>query len=348
MRLTASGLSRAESCIGSVILPGFDESGEYAATGSAVDRFVQTAKTKSKAAALAEAPEEMRPYLDGLTIERIPDGAEYQAAFALNVLTGEVRRIAGRGEGYPADLGEEWIFGTSDIVGARDGRGLVWDLKWGTSTIGRDPADDLQLGFYALAVAGYTGLDEVEVGFLRAGWDGVLRPEVALLDEMALDALRERIRAIWLRAHGGQAPRLNVGEHCTYCNARRSCPALEQPVSLALRGELGALAAEELPALEVVREEVTALALIDKGRLYERLDAAEDFLKLVRGILRDDAKREAIPLSGGKELREVQWGVLQSSPVAKAEIEALKADLKARGEIKTVKGPQVRPMKARA
>ena len=354
MRLTASALGRAEACIGSTVLHGYDESGEYAATGSAVDRFVQTAKTKGKALALAEAPVELRPYLDALTLDRVPDGAEYQVAFALHALTGEVRRIPGRGAGYP-NLGDEWILGTSDIVGVRDGRAMVWDLKWGAYTIGRDPADDLQLGFYGVCAARIAGTDEVEVGFLRAGWDGVLRPEMALLDAMALDAMEERIRGIWRRASaatslyadGTEAPRLHVGQWCTYCHARRSCPAQVQPVALALRGDLATLAGEALPSPGLMREKVTALTLDDKGRLYERLDAAADFLGLVKGILRDDARTTPIPLSENRELREVQWGTSQSSPVAKAEIEALKEKLKAAGEIMTVKCAQVRAMKAR-
>jgi hypothetical protein len=355
MRLTISGLGRAESCIGSVVLPGIDESGEWSTIGTAVDRFAETAKTKSREAALIEAPEELQPYLEALTLERIPDGAEYQVAFAWNVLTGEVRRIPNRSAGYPADLVPEWILGTTDIVGVRDGRAVVFDLKWGSSTIGRDPADDLQLGGYALCVTKLAGVSECEVGFLRAGWDGVLRPESAVLDGMALDAMEARIVSIWKRAQeaertslDGLGPKLHVGDWCRYCPARRSCPAMVQPVALALRGEIAALASDVLPSPEVMREKVEALSIEAKGRLYERLDAAVDYLLMIKGILRDDARKEPLPLSGGKELREVLWGARKASPEAKEREKKLEEDLRAAGLVETIKVQQVRPMKRRA
>lgn len=364
-RLTASALPRAESCIGSAVLDAIPEAGEYAETGNAIDRYVQRAKT-GDAAALSGVPEALRLYCAALPLDKIPDGCEYQVAFAYNCITGEVRRIPSRQDGYPTDMGPEWIFGSSDIVGMRPGRALLWDLKWGTYTIGRDPADDIQLGFLAMCAAKVARVDECETGFLRADWKGDLHPDTAVLDEWALASIEERVRGIWRTQMNAIAvrgpltigdevwqavdpppPPLSVGSHCTYCPARRACPAQVQPVALALAGRVAELAAETLPAPEQVRERVAALALSDKGRLYERIEAAEEFLAMVRGILRDDARLEPLPLSGGKELREVQWGVSEPSPVAKAEMAALKEDLKRRGEIKTVKVAQVRPMKAR-
>ena len=347
IRMTASGLARAEECIGSVVLPQISEGGKWAATGSAVDRFVQTAKTRDKALALAEAPAELRPYLDALTLDRIPDGAEYQVAFAFNVITGEARCIPGRGEGYPDGFGDEWIFGTSDIVGVRDGRVIVIDLKWGSYTIGRDPATDLQLGFYAISAATIAGVDEAEVGFSRAGWDAVLRPDSAVLDSLDLAALRARIVAVWERARATSAPSLRVGEWCGYCPARRNCDAMVQPTALMLRGDLAALADGEAPAIETIRDRISALSAEQRGRVYEVCGEVEERAKLVRNVIRDDAKQAPIPLSSGKELRLVQWGARRSSDVAKAREAALEDELRAAGEVQTVKVPQVRPMAVR-
>ena len=347
IRLTASGLARAEQCIGSVVLPGFEESSSYADTGRAVDQFVQTAKTKGKDRALREAPDDLRDYLDALTLERIPDGAEYQVAFALNAMTGEVRRIPDRTTGYPEGFGPEWIFGTSDIVGVRDACAVVWDLKWGSYTIGRDPADDLQLGFYAFCASRIASVDKCEVGLMRAGWDSQFRPESVTLADMALDAMADRIVGIWRRAQSSDPPRLHVGDWCGYCPARRGCPAQVQPVALALRGDLATLAGAALPPPELVREKVTALTLDEKGCLYERIDTAVDYLGMIRGILRDDAKTTPIPLSGNRELRLVMWGARKASPIAKAEENALEENLRARGEAITAKVEQIREMKRR-
>lgn len=349
MRLTASALSRAESCIGSVVLPPVSESGEYAATGQAVDDFIRIGKTMSREEALKQAPAEMLTYLSGLPLAKIPDGAEYQVAFALNALTGEVRRIASRQQGYPEDMGEEWIFGSTDIVGMRPGAALVWDIKWGAYTLGRDPETDLQLGFYAVCAAKVARVEACEVGFARADWKGDLIPDTVTLDEWALAAMEERIRGIWMRASAarGTTPRLSVGEHCTYCPARRNCPAQMAPVQLALAGRLPELASATLPTLEEARERIETLTLTDMGRLYERLDAVDEYLGMLRGIIRDHARGEPVPLPGGKELAEVQWGTEKVSPEAREQMTALKERLRAEGLIQTVKAPQVRPRKAR-
>ena len=349
MRLTASALSRAEQCIASCILPVVRESGAYAATGQAVDDFIRIGKTVSRDAALAQAPADMLGYLSALPLEKIPDGAEYQVAFAYNALTGEVRRIASRQQGYPEDMPPEWIFGSTDIVGMRADVALVWDIKWGEYSTGRDPETDLQLGLYAVCAAKLAGVDECETGFARADWKADLVPETTVLDEWQLAAMEERIRGIWRRQQAtapAEAP-LSVGDHCTYCPARRNCPAQMQPVQLALAGRLNELAGAALPALEEARERIEALTLADMGRLYERLDAAEDYLKMLRGIIREHARSEPLPLPNGKELREVQWGTQKVSPEAQARIEAVKEQCRVEGLIQTVKAPQVRPMKAR-
>ncbi len=358
MRLTASALPRADHCIGSCVLPAIPESGGYAATGTAIDRYVQQASA-DRSAALAAVPDALRAYCAALPLEKIPAGCEYQVAFAYNCLTGEVRRIPSRQDGYP-EMPPEWIFGSTDITGMRPGRALVWDLKWGTSTIGRDPVEDLQLGFLAMCAAKIAGVTECETGFLRADWKGDLHPDTCVLDEWALDAIEDRVRGLWhaqtvATAHyystpllcDSVPPPLSVGDHCTYCPARRACPAMMQPVTMALAGRLQELAAAELPTLDDARAKVASLTLDDKGRLYERLDAAGDYLAMLRGILRDDARSEPLPLSGGKELREVQWGTRKASEAHREREKALEAEGRANGEVQTVKAAQVRPMKAR-
>lgn len=358
MRLTASGLDRTEKCVGSAVLPAFAESSEWSGIGNAADAFVQTEKKEGREKALAEAPAEHRDFLAALDLAAIPDGAEFQVAFAYNALTGDVSRIPSRAEGYP-DLGDEWILGTSDIIGVRDGRVLVWDLKVGIYSDGRDPATDLQLGLYSVSACAIAGVDEAEVCFLRAGWDGVMRPESATLDAMDLAAMRDRIGAIWRRARaasyalaggaaaeGDRAPQpvpLHVGEWCGYCPARLGCDAIAGPTALMLRGDLAALAAAPAAELATIREKVQALTPEQRGRAYELAGEIEDRAKAVRAAIRADAKLAPIPIGdGSKELREVQWGQRQASPVAKAREEALEKELREQGEVKTIKLPMVR------
>jgi hypothetical protein len=362
MRLTASGLGRAEKCVGSAVLPAFHESGEWSGIGNAADTYVQMSKQQGPERALAAAPADQRAFLAGLDLTKVPDGADYQVGFAFNALTGEVRQIPGRGEGYP-DLPDEWIFCTSDIVGVRDGKALVWDLKVGIYTDGRDPATDLQLGLGAICATAIAKAEDAEVCFLRAGWDGVLRPDSAVLDAMDLAAMRDRIATIWKRARqaayarggggaaeGDRSPAplaLHVGEHCHYCPARRGCDAHLQPTALVLRGDLPALAATEGASLDTIREAVRALTPEQRGRAYQVCGEIEDRAKAIRAALRQDARQEPIPLGDGKELREVQWGTRQASPTAKAREAALEEELRAAGEVKTIKVAQVRIMAAK-
>lgn len=331
-RLSASALGRAELCIGSVTQEGVEESGAYAATGQAVDDFVRLAKTGDKGAALAAAPEELRPYLSAVTLDQVPDGAEYQVAFAFNVQTGKVRRIPGRAQGYPADLGPEWIVGTTDIVGQRGGRAVVLDLKWGSYTDGRDPADDLQLGFYGVCAAAFCGVDEAEVGFLRAGWDGVLRPEVAILDEIALDRLRDRIATIWA-AWRAELVHLRAGSHCTYCPALRLCPAQTTLVR--------AFSAEAVDA-----ERVVALSPDEAGALWERACAVEALAESAKATLRALVEQlpEGIPLPDGRTLKKVKWSAPAKAPEAREREAALKEELKREGLIASVPSFQIRPV----
>ena len=74
-RLTASALPRAQQCIGSAVLPAIPESGEYADTGTAIDKYIQRAKT-GDAAALSGVPAELRPYCAALPLDRIPAPAQ--------------------------------------------------------------------------------------------------------------------------------------------------------------------------------------------------------------------------------------------------------------------------------
>lgn len=341
MRLTASALPRAESCPASCVLPSYPEQGDYAATGTDIDLYVQRAKQGDPAAALAQAPEHLRQYLAGLTLSAIPGGAEYQVAFAYNVLTGAVQRIPSRQDGYPEDMGPEWIFGSTDIVGMRGKRAIVWDLKWGQSTIGRDPGEDLQLGILALMLTRYSGADDCETGFLRAGWDGVLRPETTVLDEWALADIEYRVVAAWKRQQAGDT-RMSIGPHCTYCPCRRACPAMAAP--LAMIADIEALAAPTLPTLEEVTPRINALTVEQQGMLYQRIDAAIDFLTMSKGVIRDNARTTPVPIGDGKELRAVQWGSRKASPAHKEREDALEAEGRASGEVMTVKIEMVRPM----
>jgi len=349
-RLTASSLDAAAACLGSAVLPGVDEEGEYSAGGAALHRFLEHAR-QDRDSALMAAPEEDRDFFAGLELETIPAGLSSEVALAYHPVRDEGRILEDtKGRAYP-DLGAGWIYGTADLLGVveRDGvkRVAVPDLKRYQAP--RSARASLQLGFYALAAARACGAEEAEVSFLVPRHDGRWYIDRAYLDVMDLAELRDRISDLRRRVARAAADvseerpiPLVVGEQCTYCRARRLCPAQVTPLALAVRADLDSLAAEALPSEVLVKERITALVPEARGRLFSRASQLRDFLDTVLTTLRDDARQEPIPIGDGKELREVPWSAQAKSDVAKEELAQKAEELRQRGEIRKVATTQVR------
>jgi type IV secretory pathway VirJ component len=114
------------------------------------------------------------------------------------------------------------------------------------------------------------------------------------------------------------------------------------PVAMVLAGDIEALARAEAPTYDLVKQRLDALTLVDEGRVYEIADQIEERAKLIKQVVRDNAKLGPVPLSQNRELHEVMWGTEKVSPEAKAEIDAHKERLRGEGKIQTVKVAQVR------
>lgn len=344
---SASKADAALTCLGSVVLPGVREEGEYSEAGNVLHRYADTARKRGKGAALAEAPEDEREWLEGIDLDALPAGFESEVALGWNPETDTARRYElPEHRAYPDD---GCYHGTADLVGVRmavDGvekpngnamytarvqRVIVYDLKrFGAKVAAKHSA---QLALLALAAARITGAEEAEVGMLQPGSRGWI-VDRHVLDALDLEEWADRFRRLKARIEShveGTIPPLTAGGHCTYCPALRWCPAQS-----ALVRQVAGL------DLTTIDEMVGALSDVEAGELWERANLVEKLADAAKASLRARATQAPIPLPGGKELRPVKWSQTVKSPVAKTELEALTADLAKRGEITKQPSTQVR------
>lgn len=213
MRLSASGLWRAELCPASAALPGVDTTHADALAG-----------TEAHSAHEAECP---------------PDELA-EVAYAYNPETGKARLLGqGLRRDYPVDWNTE-IPGTADRV-VHISPPVVRDYKSGHA-YGVAPARvNLQLAHNGLCAADVLGASEVTVAIEAEG----RQPDVAHLDSFDLAAARQRIRTIWRGVHA-TTPRVVVGDaQCWRCPAMRACPAHREVLLAVGAGVLG----EVLPSV---------------------------------------------------------------------------------------------------
>lgn len=329
---SASRLDTALTCLGSVVLPGVDEGGEYAEGGNVFHRFLDTARKAGKSAALVEAPEEERDWLAALDLDALPAGAESEVALGWSPIDDSaIRYTLAEHRGYPND---GLLHGTADLVGVVGPRAVVFDFKrYGAKVRAKDSA---QLAILALAAGRLMGRDEAEVGMLTPTAKGWI-VDRAYLDALDLEEWADRFRELVARIDGhraGAIPPLAAGPHCTYCRVLRWCPAQS--------GIVRQVAGLELTTIE---ETVTALSDVEAGALYEKAVMVEKIAEAAKKALAARARQAPIPLSGGKVLREVRWSQQVKSEIAKAELAALAEQLEQRGEITKMPTTQVRAVR---
>lgn len=331
---TASKMDAALACLGSVVLPGVKEEGEYSAAGNVLHHYIETARGRGKAAALLEAPEDEREWLQGIDLDALPPGAESEVPLGWDADRDiGVRYSISTFRGYPSD---GLLHGTADLLGVTGSRVVVLDVKrFGAKVAARQSA---QLALLALAAARVTGADEAEVGMLQPGSRGWI-VDRHHLDALDLEEWADRFRNLKARIDGhreGTIPELVAGGHCTYCPALRWCPAQSAIVRQ--------VAGFDLTTMD---EMIGALSDTEAGELWERANLVEKIAEAAKGALRARATQAPIPLPGGKELRAVKWSQTVKSPVAKVELEKLTEDLVKRGEITKQPTTQVRAVAVR-
>lgn len=301
MRLpTASRHALALTCPASQALPqvytryeaGEDGKDRHAALERRVGGVVQD-----------ETPE-IRAWLATIDDETIAPliGSSSEVTFSWRPDTGKARQVGDHLElEYPEEDGV--YFGTADYVSikAEDGEVKIDDLKTGNGAV--EPVTrNAQLRFLALAASRCYGVDRARVGILHATGERTWW-ERAEFDAFELELVAVQLRKLserigWARrdVEAGKTPRVTVGDHCKWCQARHGCPAR---VAMAQR-----LAGEP----EAVVRDLKAMLTPETARLaLDRWRAATAALKEVGAALYAYAKESPIPLGDGRV-----WGPVES------------------------------------
>lgn len=301
MNPTASRLELLERCPSAGALSSvWTESTAAQSAGTARHRYLQRAREIDPATALADVPADApwRAQCEALAahLDEIPVG-DHELAYAYDCAN-DTARFLGPWLDRAYDVSGTEVSGTADLVCApteERPRWLVVDFK-GDEDVA-PASNNLQLAFYALAVARVHGADEVEVAvaYLRHG--GGIRWDRAVLDEFALEAAAARVRRVFslvVAARGSLAPPdYATGYHCRRCPALTFCPAqtallrafLDDPME---PGEIARLSAE------------------DAGAAYVRLKVLGEQVERATAAVRARAEVSGLPLPGGERLVPVE------------------------------------------
>lgn len=285
-RLTGSALPRARHCAWpyrlDVVYPEREQrqdATEGQETHSMLEHWLAGEEVPSMGPRAQTIFEQVKAYF------KEPGGRAPEAAFAIDVETGEARILGYRMGRKYGPLKDSEIALTVDWAGDDE----VGDLKTGFAGHVAHPRENLQLLAGAYALAKVKKLDSVFVKILIAREDEVV-PLWAKLDGGWMDSVLAELREIHFRA---QLPSPAVaGEHCQFCPALGACPQTAQAGAL-----MGAANADQ-PAVrwgtEFVSAENDAAMVMNLTMLEKAIDAVKDALK----------RRGPITLPNGKVWRE--------------------------------------------
>ena len=304
MNPTASKLQLLATCPAAGALPAvWTEANAAMRAGTARHRYLQRASEIGAAEALAEVPVDApwRAQCEALeaSLDEVPTG-EHEIAYAYNVAT-DTARCLGPWLDRAYDVSATEISGTADLVcppSAERDRWLVVDWK-GEEDV--EPAgENLQLAFFAVALARLHGVDEVDVaiGYLRHG--GRIWWDRATLGPFDLEAAAVRLQGIVrdlvaARAvvAAGQTPDVSLGMHCRRCPALIACPAQHA-------------AARALLAAPPTNDALAQATHEEAGAAWVQVKVLGELADRLRAVLGARAEVSGLPLPGGERLMPVE------------------------------------------
>ncbi len=292
MTFSASAIPRALRCIGSLVLP--RQRYETASAEEGQDNHAEM-EAAADIGNIDALPDAVRALIDE------GDTLITETSFAYDVATDTGRRLASEPRAYKG-LGPFELGATPDLAIYRPGKLVVVDYKNFEEV---DDADEnTQTATYALTLARAFGEDEVTVAIVYLG--GLLRPSIATLSALDLDAHAERLKALHARVMQARAafregivPDLATGKHCKYCEAfianGNLCPKW---------AEFKKDSMSELP-LKV--EMALPLASDDDARwAVEVLERVDMFRTRLKAVIMARAAERPIPLADGRIYGKVQ------------------------------------------
>lgn len=296
MNPTASKLGILERCAAAGALSTvWTETTDDQRAGTERHRYIQRAREIGRDEALAAIPLDApwREQCEAIDVDAVPAG-EHELAFAYDVAT-DTARCLGAWIDRAYDAGPTEVTGTLDLVSPPAGertRWLVVDFK-GIEEV--DPAaTNLQLGFYALAVARVHELDEVDVAIVYLEHGGRMRWDRATLGAFELEALASRVRAVHAAVTAARAAVERdyvTGYHCRRCPALTMCPAQTRAVLALVRDE------------QFTVDTIAMLSAEDAGRAWVRVKVLGELLDNMRASLAARAEvAGGLPLPDGERL----------------------------------------------
>jgi hypothetical protein len=315
--ITASAIDRSIACSGWTAFPHVYRTSDYAERGNAIHRYVRAvlAGTAQEAAILA-VPEEHREVCRQLDWGKLCgdlDDVQTEAAFALNVVTRKARflgfnigrKYAAAAERMGEPLTEDDVCGSLDVKGLRksDGRPTIRDLKSGFVDV-TAASKNGQVKFFAAVEHLMTGAPEVDSEIAKLKPNGDLWFDRATfsawevddyLDELE-DTVERHKKAKRVYLAGGLPDVAPTEDGCRYCPAFDVCPAYAA-LARAMLGDVQAMD----------RVGVDPLTVEEAGEVMDRAYLIRPVLTRVIDAGKERAKREAMPMKAGKELRPIEY-----------------------------------------
>lgn len=288
MNVSASGLQHVARCPGSRHLKQYDHTNQGAKRGSSFHKIVEIARHQGKDAALQafeDNPREaIRPWVYGFDFESFAElvgEAETEVAYAWDSETSKVRHLGTGIERDYGDLKDTEVPGTVDYQRVEDTHGVLVDLKTGRTWV-PDPEYNWQMRFGALCLALCHGLETVEAHIVQVEDDGasVYKPAAYWTVEELIEH-GERLTQILAKDN------LVTGDHCKWCDAYASCPAIV--------GTVTSIVEYDTPSKELTAETV--------AEVYPRLMAAKKAVDRVEKAIKGFVEFAGpVPLGDGKKL----------------------------------------------
>lgn len=319
VKITGSKLPLVIACPAAAALPQIDPPpSPPAIRGTDCHRFTELVAVErargldlpeARAAALAQVPDEHRPYLEGIDLAALPTHLLPEAAFALDWRNRSARFLGtGLGRQYPEPESDTEIMLTIDLFGVAPEAVLVEDYKFGRTRYGA-PERFAQTLAAALAASYVHKVDVAHVGLIYVDRFGEAYPVRGQVDGWDLETFAGELEAAMDRVGEARAQlrdrgALDVqpGEHCAYCPAYKACPdkvslirAMSDP--LVEVGGVPVLQSDRDDRLDVQREGYLAPSRL--ADTWKKIGIIREIVNRIEEEIRACSMREPIDLGDG-------------------------------------------------
>lgn len=269
---TSSNLERVEICPASVVLPGYPHSGVDSAYGT---------KNHDKA-----ERGDLPPRLLAMTLECVPETVRREVSIVLDVKRRVVARVSDGARKY-GELAEWEIGTTPDFFGELSPK--RWRVRdWKSRQLVTTPSQNPQIISQALAIFATREAAIVDAGLGYLAHDTEDAHTFTVFD---VPSMWDRLERILTRGNGAKPDQIHESGQCNYCRALTVCPAKRAAIV-----QLGI----ELPT------DLDHVPIEKVGEFHNALIAVEKIVERGRELVSARAKREPVPVGGGKVLQLVE------------------------------------------